>query len=818
MAITYVTHADAASNTVALPSYSTGDIALVWAFRDGSTTAPTDDANYTTLASSGANTCSLRIAARKLTTGDPNPSFTNATEIGVVILRASAGEFAGAITTLFGTPSVTGASSVTMSYLVPTTLKSNGLLVAMGGHRAATDVNAGTTALMTKRAPTTNTLGLHTALCSAGATPYAIAGSTQSYTVNSSSGWRSYTVEVLGNRTKMFPHSALSDIGLGTQRTTLSGATPTSWNGLAINTVQGTSATTHSTPTVNGPTAGIEDNGTTFPVNWISAPLDANVTIAAPIESNLRMSRSSASNNMGPQIVIERIDAQGVVQETVLNSEMGTENASTETVMNWSALPTSTAFNRGDRIRVRVAYNDAGGTASTGGTETFWFDGAAGATGDSYIIFGDSLTFAGTPAGTTIYPTTVAMMDYSAVVLADAPVAYWRLDGASGNAVDLINGLVGTYGGTVTRNEPGAVIDGNTCFKPAASGRVTVSNDVLINLADGPFSYEVWAKLTAIPGVGDISTLFSQGSDGEGCLRSWFGESGLLSFDKSGAGGTIVKSTVAIADAAWHHFVLTKDGAASIAIYQDGVSVGGTITNLTLNSGTGSFRIGAADGDTFQFNGWLDEMAIYSKVLTATQVLTHYEAGRSYLAWTSRGSGATTAVRNTTAGWTTPLQITDVAGGTVLEWFTEPLVAFTLGGPVTVNVRGLESNAAANTSLRVEVAVCAADTSGATIWATLCHDKELTTSEAAYSFTLAGADTAVTSGQRLRIRVYIDDASEEGAGSGAMGASQTATLYYAGTSGGASGDTYLTFSQTLMQLFPIPRAKAVMQAINRATF
>ena len=59
---------------------------------------------------------------------------------------------------------------------------------------------------------------------------------------------------------------------------------------------------------------------------------------------------------------------------------------------------------------------------------------------------------------------------------------------------------------------------------------------------------------------------------------------------------------------------------------------------------------------------------------------------------------------------------------------------------------------------------------------------------------MSGDDLAITNGQRLRIRVYTDDTS-----SAAMAASQTVTLYYAGTSGGASGDTYITFPQTLTE-------------------
>jgi hypothetical protein len=164
-------------------------------------------------------------------------------------------------------------------------------------------------------------------------------------------------------------------------------------------------------------------------------------------------------------------------------------------------------------------------------------------------------------------------------------------------------------------------------------------------------------------------------------------------------------------------------------------------------------------------------------------------------AWTSRGAGVQTDITNTAAGWTAPIQVTDTAGGTVVDWFTKALAAFTLGGAVRCNIRGLESNIAANATARVEIAVVAGDGTGAVAWGATTYQQELTTSESALSFLVSGDDVAVTAGQRLRIRVLIDDASE----SGTMAASQTVTTYYAGTSGGASGDTYLTFTQTLTE-------------------
>ena len=162
-------------------------------------------------------------------------------------------------------------------------------------------------------------------------------------------------------------------------------------------------------------------------------------------------------------------------------------------------------------------------------------------------------------------------------------------------------------------------------------------------------------------------------------------------------------------------------------------------------------------------------------------------------AWTSRGAGVQTDVTNTATGPTAPIQVTDTAGGTVVDWFTRPLTAFTLGGAVRCNVRGLQSATTANTSFRCEIAVVAGDGTGATVWATGESPVELGATEAARSFLVSGDDVAVSGGQRLRVRLYIDDYGE-----GQMASGQTVTLFYAGAAA-ATGDTYLTFTQTLTE-------------------
>lgn len=184
---------------------------------------------------------------------------------------------------------------------------------------------------------------------------------------------------------------------------------------------------------------------------------------------------------------------------------------------------------------------------------------------------------------------------------------------------------------------------------------------------------------------------------------------------------------------------------------------------------------------------------------TASAVAT---ADNDLEAWTSRGAGVQSATRTSVTGNTAPLQFAGAAG---ISWWTRPLAATTLSGVVLANIRGLESNVSANGTVRCEVAVTAGDGSGAAVWGATTMDAELSSAEGVLAFYVSGANTAISEGQRIRIRIFADDM--EGGG---MVSGFTLTLRYAGTTGGASGDTFLTFPITLTESVGGPAATDVM--------
>jgi hypothetical protein len=189
VAITFVGEADAGAASVALPAFSADDIAYVFAFRDGSTTAPSLPAGWTNIASGGANTCSYRVGCRQLVGTDTTTgTWTNATEIEVVVLRGVD------LGNLFGVSAQGSGSSTSMNWPTLATFEdpnagNRSWVVLLGGHRSATDVNTVALSGATQRGGATTTLAAHTA-------ESVSSWSSTSKTVNANSGWMTLGVEV----------------------------------------------------------------------------------------------------------------------------------------------------------------------------------------------------------------------------------------------------------------------------------------------------------------------------------------------------------------------------------------------------------------------------------------------------------------------------------------------------------------------------------------------------------------------------------------------------------------------------------------------
>lgn len=184
---------------------------------------------------------------------------------------------------------------------------------------------------------------------------------------------------------------------------------------------------------------------------------------------------------------------------------------------------------------------------------------------------------------------------YSTTILAETGlVSFWKLD----------EGGVGTA----------AKFDGTT-------GYVDVPNNTSLNMTDGPLSIEAIVKLNAI---GAFQNIIGRGNGG---YAYRINSSNNLEFLSMNTAGIVSSSTTITNDGNFHHVVATKNGATTL-LYIDGVDRTGTVTNATLTNPAQNLGIGQqnASNNTEWFNGWICCAAVYSVVLTGTQVTDHFSA------------------------------------------------------------------------------------------------------------------------------------------------------------------------------------------------
>jgi hypothetical protein len=255
--------------------------------------------------------------------------------------------------------------------------------------------------------------------------------------------------------------------------------------------------------------------------------------------------------------------------------------------------------------------------------------------------------------------------DYQTTVSGFGPLGYWRLDETTtAPAVNKVSN-VGTLGSAadgfvvldVGKGEPGVVGNAIRLNNPGpttgyAGSKVDVPYNPGLNPVP-PFSVEFWAKPNSLAGTDGTGVCplssFDPNNFG-GANRSGYlfyvNNTGTWQFRLGTVGGYAGICTASGANASlgvWQHIVATYDGATA-RLYVNGTQVGTTAaavanwtrnTEMALRMGGTGLQGNLSDGPLIsvpgyagnrQFDGWLDEVAVYPTLLSASQIKAHFDA------------------------------------------------------------------------------------------------------------------------------------------------------------------------------------------------
>jgi hypothetical protein len=246
-----------------------------------------------------------------------------------------------------------------------------------------------------------------------------------------------------------------------------------------------------------------------------------------------------------------------------------------------------------------------------------------------------------TDLATALATNDLGHVSYSSVVLADSPIAYYRLDEPSGAMAhdSSGHGLDGTWGALVTRGAPGLIAEDSDAAATfnggtwSAASIVTVPTSPLLQPTQA-VSVELWMRQSvyngdATPLLANGDWNMSQPAYGVVMFANAFGV--LLNTATTGpVGGPGFLTVTKPALNTTYYFVETYDGQ-NVKMYVNGAlqatkAASGSIVNYT-NEGLGiGSVVTSAIGDAV-FAGTLDEVAIYGTALTPQRIQAHYAAG-----------------------------------------------------------------------------------------------------------------------------------------------------------------------------------------------
>jgi hypothetical protein len=229
-----------------------------------------------------------------------------------------------------------------------------------------------------------------------------------------------------------------------------------------------------------------------------------------------------------------------------------------------------------------------------------------------------NVTISATNAGGTGSATLV-------ITIASGPVAYWKLDDGSGSsAADSSgNGNTGTLvnGPTWTSGQVNGALSFNGKNQyvtvPAPSGSS-------LDLDSAPVTIAAWINTNSITTQQAIllrgsANGISQGNQGYGM---WVNSNGKINVGSAGGGN--LNSNTAITAGAWHHVTGIINGTAS-KVYIDGVDQTPSSVNVGVVKSSLTLTIGASlntaqTGYVGFFNGSLDDVRVYNRVLSTTEI------------------------------------------------------------------------------------------------------------------------------------------------------------------------------------------------------
>jgi hypothetical protein len=168
---------------------------------------------------------------------------------------------------------------------------------------------------------------------------------------------------------------------------------------------------------------------------------------------------------------------------------------------------------------------------------------------------------------------------------------------------------------------------GSSCLFNGSNARILIDHDASLELGSGPRTMGAWIKNYG--STHSYQSIFYKGSNpGYGIRLSLLPDRAIEYFKSAGAHYSIYTSSRIIADSNWHHLVAVDQGNGTVEFYMDG-ELFESMRQQNYNSNTKEKAAVGGLANTLHgqwFNGLIDELFIFKRALTKTEVKRLYDA------------------------------------------------------------------------------------------------------------------------------------------------------------------------------------------------
>ena len=216
-------------------------------------------------------------------------------------------------------------------------------------------------------------------------------------------------------------------------------------------------------------------------------------------------------------------------------------------------------------------------------------------------------------------------------------VGHWTFDGQDTNWTSATAGTtadkspVGTNTGTLTNMSQSASPTigkvGQGMYFDGTNDRVDLGNNTSLNFTTENFTIAFWIKTAALAQGANI---FNRGVMNTGGYEIMVLNTGVIHLhtSQSGVNQTTVAPAGTLVNNVWSHIVVVRNGSIGY-IYKDGVDVSSSQpTIINPATSTSNASIGSRATATNFINAVLDEVRVYNRALSQSEITELYNLGR----------------------------------------------------------------------------------------------------------------------------------------------------------------------------------------------